>query len=910
MEFVDGVTNIGSRAFYGCGNLRLLDLPRSLEAIGDSAFYGCANLTSAVLPDAVAEIGSYCFYNCYCIGELTLSRSLKAIPDHCFDFCISLRSFVVPASVTSLGSSFCPSGVTAIYYLGNAPTVAVDAYARASSSLTSYVINGTKGWDGRATSRDLPSSWPVDNSYARPIAFWSANEFDVTFDANGGVFALGETNLYACAQITYTAYSLPPYEPILGGAKFGGYWTEPSGGTRVTASTAVKLTKAHTLYAHWDVAPSITVRFNANGGTITDDTATYTSGEPYGMLPVATREHYNFAGWYTSAKGGMPVVISSEVPYADKELYAHWVPKLYEILYHSCNGKDQTVSQLFTYGDVVSLAWNLFSCEGCNFAGWALAEGSVAVYANGAHLGEVSAVQDGTIHLYAVWSGRTYAVRFDSNGGLGSMENQTFVLGVAQHLNAAAFRREGYEFLGWSTEPSGKAAYTDGALVVGLTEIQGATVELFAVWARKGLSLFEALGYGMASVDVSGDADWITDDETTHDGVASVCNAELAQAAPGKTVATTFTVNVAGSGTGSFWWKVSCEEEYYGDWYDYAVFSIDGVEKARIAGDVDWVKVEYSISSTGVHVLTWTFVRDDFDEQDAGWKNRLWLDDFVWNRDITSYTTADILNAPDLTFANGGDGEWFADPVTNHDGVISMRSGMITHSQQSWIETTVTGVGELSFWWKANGQVNGSRLYDYLKVEIDGELISRIGVADWTNIIASVTNAGPHKIRWTYLKNASINPEYDCGWLDEIKWTKAEEMVVVVPAGITGKADIVIPPAWFKKYPLFMRRFGGDFAAAILKPNGKLLPGGGIGYVWHDYVAGTDPTDADSCFRAVIRIEGGHPRISWIPELDPSEAAIRIYKTFGKRTLLDPWVPVTDINRDECRFFKVTVEMK
>jgi len=414
----------------------------------------------------------------------------------------------------------------------------------------------------------------------------------------------------------------------------------------------------------------------------------------------------------------------------------------------------------------------------------------------------------------------------------------------------------------------------------------------------------------MASVEVSGDADWITDDETAHDGVASVCNAELAPAAAGKKVATTFTVHVAGSGTGSFWWKVSCEEDYYGDWYDYAVFSVDGVEQERLAGEVDWVQVEYTIASTGAHTLTWTFVRDDFDEPDAEYANRLWLDDFIWNRDISSYTTGDILNASELTFLSGGDAEWMADPVTNHDGVISLRSGVIAHSQESWVETFVSGIGELSFWWKALGQVNGSRLYDYLKVELDGELVSRIGVADWTNMVISVTNSGTHTVRWTYLKNATVDPLCDCGWLDEVKWTKAEALNVVVPAGITGKADIVIPPAWFARYPQFRTRFGNNFAAAMLMPNGKPLPGGGVGCVWHDYVAGTDPTDANSRFKALIRFVDGRPDVYWDPKLDPAEAAMRTYTTYGKPTLTDPWVPLTDANRGECRFFKVMVEMK
>lgn len=907
----EGVSNICDRAFYNCGRLQSVDLPQTLTTIGQYAFYYCNSLSSIVLPENVQTIGSYAFYYCTGLTNVTLSRSLKTIPDYAFYNCGQLQSLVVPASVGYLGSCSVPWGARSIYFLGDAPGFSTTAYQHAPSALINYAIQGSKGWDGRETSRDLPELWPVGVYGARTISYWVANKYDVVFDANGGSFPLGESGEYSCQQITDTPYSLPPCDPVLGGAKFSGYWTEPVGGSRVSASTAVRLTKAHTLYAHWDVAPSITVRFNAAGGTVVDGERVYTAGDPYGILPVATRNHYDFDGWYTAASGGNKVQVSSAAPYADQELFAHWEPKSYAIVYHSNNAIDSTRQQAFVYGESVSLLANRFSCYGCEFAGWSLTPGGRVVYADKAVVNELSAVQDGLVHLFAAWTGDTYAVRFDANGGKGVMDNQTLVLAISCRLATNAFFREGFEFNGWAKTPSGTAVYSDGDIVVGLTERQNDTVSLYATWVRSGVSLSEALGGNGAEVSTSGSTDWISDDVITHDGRASVRTVTLDRASDGECVQTTLMATIKGSGSGHFWWRVNCEPEYYGDWYDYGVFAVDGNEVVRIAGDQEWVRVDYAATENSEHTLTWSFVRDDFDEDGADWENLLWVDDLVWNRDLSSYTVSDILNEDSLVFSCGGNADWIADTQVSHDGVVSLRSGTISHSQQSWIETSICGPGELSFWWKSLGQVNGSRLYDYVKVELDGQLANRLGVSDWTNVVLSITNAGSHIVRWTYLKNASVDPDGDCAWLDDVHWEPAKIVDVVVPAGIAGDADLVISSSWFDRYPNFSNIYGADRAAAMLKRNGKVGPDNLEGYVWQDYVAGTDPTDESDTFKALLAIVDGKPVITASPELDPAEAVKRKYTTLGKVNLNDnQWVEVPAGHESDYKFFKVTVEMK
>lgn len=153
-----------------------------MEAIGDEAFAGCAALKEIVLPKNVAVLGKRVFSGCAALSDVTLSRALTAIPDGIFAGCDALDSFVVPESVTELGSQIVPSATTAIYYLGNAPAYAADVYAQANAALVSYVVDGTKGWDGRPTSRDIPQTWPTSN--ARMIRTWSPVKVAVSQDGS------------------------------------------------------------------------------------------------------------------------------------------------------------------------------------------------------------------------------------------------------------------------------------------------------------------------------------------------------------------------------------------------------------------------------------------------------------------------------------------------------------------------------------------------------------------------------------------------------------------------------------------------------------------------------------------------------------------------------------------------------
>ena len=100
-----GVTSIGGSAFYGCSNLANVTIPDGLTTIGGGAFYGCSSMATVSIPDGVTSIGSSAFQNCAALTAITLPASVTTIGGSAFYGCSNLANVTIPDGVTSIGSS-------------------------------------------------------------------------------------------------------------------------------------------------------------------------------------------------------------------------------------------------------------------------------------------------------------------------------------------------------------------------------------------------------------------------------------------------------------------------------------------------------------------------------------------------------------------------------------------------------------------------------------------------------------------------------------------------------------------------------------------------------------------------------------------------------------------------------------
>ncbi len=133
---------------------------------------------------------------------------------------------------------------------------------------------------------------------------------------------------------------------------------------------------------------------------------------------------------------------------------------------------------------------------------------------------------------------------------------------------------------------------------------------------------------------------------------------------------------------------------------------------------------------------------------------------------------------------------------------------------------------------------------------------------------------------------------------------------VTVITEVSGSA-VAVPETWAKKFPAYETKFGRDFPASLLKPTGKKDATGKPLLVWHDYVAGTDPTDESDRFTASISMVDGTPKITTRPELSSEEKSKRKFTLLARTSLMSgDWVEISASAAKDYNFFKVRVEMK
>ena len=113
-----GVTSIGSWAFFDCSSLTSITIPEGVTSIGDYAFSGCSSLTSITIPNCVTSIGSDAFYECSGLASVKIGNGVESIGHAAFTGCSSLTDITIPESVTSIGDlAFVRcTGLTSIHY--------------------------------------------------------------------------------------------------------------------------------------------------------------------------------------------------------------------------------------------------------------------------------------------------------------------------------------------------------------------------------------------------------------------------------------------------------------------------------------------------------------------------------------------------------------------------------------------------------------------------------------------------------------------------------------------------------------------------------------------------------------------------------------------------------------------------
>jgi PKD repeat protein len=267
-----------------------------------------------------------------------------------------------------------------------------------------------------------------------------------------------------------------------------------------------------------------------------------------------------------------------------------------------------------------------------------------------------------------------------------------------------------------------------------------------------GDEIAEAVDYTGLTFTKSGNADWTKVTDIYYYGGDSAKSGTITH-----NQSTTIETNVTVGSTQAvkFYWKVSSEANY-----DYLRFYIDGVEKTKIAGTVNWTQVAYNITA-GTHTLKWSYTKDGSVStgSDCGWVDKL---------EITAPAAdpiAEAVDYPGLTFTLTGNANWFSQTTTTYYGGDAAQSGDIGNNQTSTMETTISGKTSVKFYWRVSSETN----YDYLRFYIDGvQQHSISGSTSWAQRTYTVSS-GTHTLKWSFTKDGSVSSGSDCGWVDKLE---------------------------------------------------------------------------------------------------------------------------------------------
>ena len=226
-----------------------------------------------------------------------------------------------------------------------------------------------------------------------------------------------------------------------------------------------------------------TVTFDSNGGTLVASKTAEGGDEPVAEPAPPTKTGYIFGGWYTDNNTFSEYYSFAEDVVKNFTLYAKWTPITYEVQYNANTGSGSMANSTHTYDAAKALSANEFTLADHAFVEWnTQANGSGTSYADSAAVTNLAAAQGAVVTLYAQWL-PGYTVRYNANGGSGTMADSDLVVGQNQTLRLNAFTRTGYTFAGWNTQENGSGtSYANGATVKDLTTTAGAVFHLYAQW--------------------------------------------------------------------------------------------------------------------------------------------------------------------------------------------------------------------------------------------------------------------------------------------------------------------------------------------------------------------------------------------------------------------------------------------
>ena len=353
----DGLLKIVRSASSGTGQMK------DHTASSHPSFYKYrSSVKSVTVGDSVSKIGAYSFYGLTTATKITIGKAVAKIGTAAFYHTDKLKAFSVSSSNASFKTP--DSGIL---------------YTKDGKTLVAFPSN--KAW----TSYEIPSSIVSVKSYSfgynQNLTKVTQNQGSVK-SINGHAFincaalkkvyiknnctSLGNKVFYGSTKLELVR--IPPSVTTIGTNLFSdtsamtALWVECDAPS-VAYNYVKKYGYRQRTFGEW----TFTVKFNAEGGTVSKNSQTVTYGKTYGSLPTPAKEGYSFTGWYLSnqqIKAGSIVSVPS-----GHTLNARYAGRVYQIRLEPNGGLCGTENISVTFGNKIGSLPEA-SREGYTFLGW------------------------------------------------------------------------------------------------------------------------------------------------------------------------------------------------------------------------------------------------------------------------------------------------------------------------------------------------------------------------------------------------------------------------------------------------------------------------------------------------------------------------------------------------------------